>query len=118
MLDLVMVWLLVVCISIEAPCESQTTTVKPPVIVIGGKAMMNAVASVSLSCTYSWQISVALVPSASVISTEGALSADAVTSAEPQSISPLLPVMLTDVISAVPFSRSFNPPSTFLNLRL
>ena len=39
-----MVWDLVVLISICFPSESVTVTIKPPVIVIGGKAMMKGVA--------------------------------------------------------------------------
>ena len=108
----------VVFISIDAPSESVTVAVNPPVIVIGGRAMIKAVAVAVLSCTPEPQFKVTVVADASVRLTAGVVAAETDTTAAPQSISLLFPDIDIEEIVAVPLSWSFTPPSTFLNLRL
>ena len=116
-IDLLIVWDFVVFISISFPSVSVTMTVKPPSIVIGGRAMMNGVAVSVFRATPSPQSKVTLLAIASVRMIEGVLVLETVTSAAPQRISSLLPVTVMEAMEAVPFNCSFRPPRTFLNLR-
>ena len=103
-LDLEIVWDLVVLISICFPSVSVTITVKPPVIVIGGSAMMKGVAVSESSATPVPQSRVTVFAEASVRLIEGVSPLATVTSAAPHSTSLLLPVILIEAILAVPLS--------------